>query len=336
MLTSLCAWAKDDAEVPRKDPKEAARREGEDEPDDDVTRARRLFREGAALAGEGLWAQALARYERADALSPHASIAYNIGVCERALGHGTRARRAFERALKRDTEAEEPALAESTRTTIDAYRRELEGLMATLTVTLVPASATMTIDGRPLTRRGTRWVAGLAPPGPATTRKGKRRVIEVDPGLHVIVVKSPGFEDVVLRETLAPGADEKRDLTLARLPGELQISADRKGAAVSVDGVDVGLAPVSLRRPAGAYHVEVRKAGFEPYLADVRLKPASEVALEAVLAAEEVGLHERWWFWTSIGAALAGAAVVTYFVVRPEPTQPPLDGGGLGWTVRLP
>lgn len=302
--------------------------------DDDVTRARRLFREGAALADQALWAQALERYERADALAPHASIAFNMGVCERALGHGTRARRAFELALKRD--AEEPSLPESMRTTLDGYQREIDELMATLTVTLVPATATITVDGRPLTRRGKHWVAGLAAPGPATSVKRKRFVIEADPGLHVIVVSSPGFENVVLRETLANGARERRDLTLARLPGELQISADREGAAVSVDGLDVGLAPVALRRPAGAYHVEVRKSGFEPYLADVRLEPAAEVALEAVLAPEEIGLHERWWFWTSIGAALAGAAVVTYFVVRPEPTQPPLDGGGLGWTVRVP
>jgi len=332
-LSPTPARAQDATEAPAGEETESPEGEGED---GEVARARRLFREGAALAEQALWAQALARYEQADALAPHASIAFNMGVCERALGHGTRARRAFELALERDAEAEEPSLPESMRTALKGYQREIEKLMATFTVTLVPQSATITVDGRPLTRRGKRWVAGLAEPGPATSLKRKRIIIEADPGLHVIVVSSPGFEDVVLRETLKSGAREERDLTLARLPGELQISADREGAAVAVDGLDVGLAPVALRRPAGAYHVEVRKSGFEPYLADVRLEPAAEVALEAVLAPEEIGLHERWWFWTSIGAALAGAAVVTYFIVRPEPTQPPLDGGGLGWTVRVP
>lgn len=315
---------------------EAASAPPEKSEDAQLVKARKLFSEGAALAEQGLWSQALAHYERADAIAPHAAIAYNIGVCERALGHGTRARRAFERALKLDAEAEEPLLAESMKETIEGYQKELNRLMARLTVKLVPKSATITVDGRPLTSRGKRWVAGLAEPGPATSPKREQLVIELDPGLHVIVVSSPGFEDVVLRETLAPGAEMKRDLTLAWLPGELQVSADREGAAVSIDGLDVGLAPVALRRPAGAYHVEVRKPGFEPYFADVRLKPAAEVELEAVLAPEEVALYERWWFWTGIGAALAGAAVVTYFVVRPEPTQPALDGGGLGWTIRVP
>jgi PEGA domain len=49
----------------------------------------------------------------------------------------------------------------------------------------------------------------------------------------------------------APGDATALELDLDRLPATLRISASRAGAVVSVDGIDVGAAPLDLSRPAG-------------------------------------------------------------------------------------
>lgn len=48
----------------------------------------------------------------------------------------------------------------------------------------------------------------------------------------------------------------------------------------------------------------------------------------------DVGLTQRWWFWT--GVVVAGAAITTYALTRPDPERPAVNGGGLGGAVRSP
>jgi hypothetical protein len=105
---------------------------------------------------------------------------------------------------------------------------------------------------------------------------------------------------------------------------------------VTVNALDVGVAPVELSRPAGTYHVVVRSSGFVPYEVDTSLQPGQKTELRAKLEPEQTSLLRRWWFWTAAGVVLAGAAVTTYAVTRPDPERPPVDGGGLGWAVRAP
>ena len=62
-----------------------------------------------------------------------------------------------------------------------------------------------------------------------------------------------------------------------------------------------------------------------------------EVNLVAPLSREKIALTQRWWFWTGVAVLVAGAASVTYLVVRKDqtPERPAVDGGGLGWTLPL-
>jgi hypothetical protein len=173
--------------------------------------------------------------------------------------------------------------------------------------------------------------AGQGKPPPA----GKFRVI-LDPGAHVFVVSREGFADAVKTVTVRPGDKAKLDLTVERLPASLTVSADRKDAVVTVNALDVGVAPVELSRPAGKYHVLVRTPGFVPYEVDASLQPGQKTELRAKLEPEQTSLLKRWWFWTAAGVVLTGAAVTTYAVTRPDPTRPPVDGGGLGWAARAP
>ena len=307
----------------------------QEEEEPEVDRARALFVEGADHASAMRWGDALDRFEASADMQPHAGTTYNIGICYRALGRYTVARRAFSKALAQHEAGDgelDATLLDNTKT----YLAETERVLATLEVTLSPASARIAVDGRPLQKEGATLVAGLAAAGPGAVPPKARFTMVVDPGPHVIVVSRKGYEDIVVRRTVAPGSEGALDLVLERLPGELKVRASTDRAAVALDGVDVGYAPVIVSRPAGRYSVSVQRDGFERYETDVTLRAAEQTALFATLVEEEPGVHERWWFWAGIGAAVATAAVVTYFVVRPEPERPPLNGGGLGWAIRVP
>jgi tetratricopeptide (TPR) repeat protein len=62
------------------------------------------FKLGTKLVSETKWGEALAAFERAQARVPHAITLFNVGVCERALGRYTAARRTFKAALTEDSE----------------------------------------------------------------------------------------------------------------------------------------------------------------------------------------------------------------------------------------
>jgi len=302
--------------------------------------ARAQFVIGADLVKDAKWSEALAAFERSFALVEHPVTLFDIGACERALGSYARARRTLMRARELDAAGTRGKLPSSARADIDAFLAEIAAILVTVDVHLEPPSATIAVDGRPLdaTTDGEppTLTAGLASPGPGRAPPRGDFRLELDPGAHVLVLSRPGFEDVVRRETFAKGRPASLDLVLARLDGALEVRADRVGAAVAVDGIDVGAAPVTVRRPAGRYHVAVRKTGFVSFETDAVLEAGGRVELSAPLAAEKTPITKTWWFWTVAGGVIAVAAATTYFATRPDPERPAANGGGLGWVLRAP
>lgn len=299
-------------------------------------RAREAFERGAVLVKDAKWSEALAAFDASFALAPHPVTLFNVGACERALGTYTRARRTLLRARALDASGEQGHLPESARSDIDAFLTEIASVLVTVDVKLDPPTATIAVDGRPLevTAPDT-TTAGLAPPGPGQPPPAASFRLEMDPGAHVLVLARPGFQDIVVRDTFARG-HEPLSLVLSRLDGTLELVADRERAAVSVDGLDVGLVPVTLRRPAGRYHIVVRRPGYVPFATDATLEAGGRVAIAATLPPEREPITKTWWFWAAAGGVLATATATTYFLTRPEPSVPPANGGGLGWVVRAP
>lgn len=305
---------------------------------DDTDQARELFRQGAALAKDTQWGAALAAFERSARLRPSAGTTYNIGVCERALGRYVRARRTLARALEeRRSDADLP---DATVADVQRFLGEIDGLVAVVDVTLAPADATVAVDGAPLDpakEPGSPplFLSGTLPPGPGKPVASSFRVA-LDPGAHVFVIAREGFADAVHTETVRPGEKKHVDLVVERLPATLGVSADRPGSVVTVDAVDVGLAPVIVSRPAGRYRVAVRHPGFLTYQVDAALQPGQRTDLRAKLEPDKPSLLGRWWFWAAAGAVVVAAGVTTYVLTRPDPERPPVDGGGLGWAARAP
>lgn len=304
-------------------------------------RAREGFERGAALVKQAKWAEALRAFESSFEILPHPVTLFNVGACERALGELTRARRAFLRAREIDEQKRDGLkLPDSAKEDIDAFLQEIASMLVVVDVRLSPKAATIAVDGRPLKRTTDGdipvFTAGLAPPGPGEAPGLDTFRLELEPGTHTLVLTRPGFQDIVRKETFKRGESERLDLTLERLDGMLDIRAGRDLAAVSVDGLDVGTAPVTLKRPAGRYRVVVRKAGFVTFETEAVLQAGGRVDLSAPLPPEPQPITKTWWFWTAAGAVVIGATATTYFLTRPDPERPAANGGGLGWVLRAP
>lgn len=305
--------------------------------DDARAKARARYLEGVELVKKAQWADALAAFEASAKLYPHATTTFNIGACERALGRYARARGTLSRALA-ESEAAGGQMPEGLVADAKAFVGEIDRILAHVTVTLQPADAAITVDGRPLAvseAQGGRpsLIAGTRPPGPGTPPPAPTFELTLDPGAHVLTLARKGYTDAVVNRTFAPGSRSSLSLSLDRLPATLRITASERGALVRVDEVDVGPAPVDVLRPAGSYRVAVGKPGFVAYQAQVAVKPGEEVKLSARLVPEKTSIAEKWWFWTGVAAAVAGGVAITFAATRPEPEPPPFQGGTTGWVV---
>ncbi len=321
-------------EEPAAAPAPAQSEAGDDEP---TMLARKEFLEGAALVRAERWGEALAAFERATKLKPHAVTTFNIAQCERAMGQYTRARAALLAAIARSDASGElpPSVADEARGLVS----ELDRVLPKINVLLRPSDAAIAIDGRPLERVSeTTFIAGSLAPAPGTSPNVESFQIIANPGPHFITVSRQGYQDVILNKTFAPGSTSTLDLGLDRLPASIHITSNVNDAIVRVNGADVGNPPVDLSRVAGRYHVVVTRRDFVTYEADVTVRPGEHSELFANMRRESKALTSRWWFWTAAGVLVAGAATGTYFLTRsdPQPQRAPTDGGGLGWSLRVP
>lgn len=285
-----------------------------------VTHARAEFVRGGAFVREAQWAEALAAFEESARLKPHPVTTYNIGACHRAMGQYTRARKYFVASLAENQAGGGTDLSPTLAGEIKTYVDELDKLLANVDFTVTPAGAQIAIDGRPLEAKSS----------------GSTFHVQLDPGAHLIVFSRLGFADAVRKETFAPGAATALKIDLDRLPATLHVDSNREGAVVTINDTDVGMAPVEVPRPAGRYHVAVKKRGFLSYEVDAVAQPGQRVELTAPLKEDRPALTQKWWFWTVAGVIVAGAAVTTYALTRPAPERPLPNGGGLGWTVKAP
>jgi tetratricopeptide (TPR) repeat protein len=105
------------------------------------------------------------------------------------------------------------------------------------------------------------------------------------------------------------------------------------GTHVSVNGREVGLAPIEIQRPAGTYRVEIAHDHYETYAATLVLQPGQRVAWTAKLNPERDRIIRTWWFWTGVVAVVAGGAVLTYALTRASPQPSPYETGSANWLV---
>ncbi len=216
----------------------------------DVAGARAAFEQGASLASEGRWSDALAQFERSAGMRPHATTLYNLGFCERALGHPTRAKKYFNQALARDAVTSGTELTPELRAATARYLTEMSAQIATPRVTMTPSDASISVDGRPLepVDDGARMLAGTRGPGAGERVPSPTFALELDAGAHEIVITAPDGRSRVVHEGFEAGSTREVRLELPALPPPrvelVDRGAPRRTAGLVVGGV--GLVALGL------------------------------------------------------------------------------------------
>ncbi len=147
-----------------------------------------------------------------------------------------------------------------------------------------------TIDGPP----GEELVLAVASKRPLTSReigdlkRGEVRVRglrTLSKALSIVVEPLPGGEWAsdwarfrVVGETPPPPPPPAT--------GTLDVRSDPSGAQVYLDGAYLGLTPLVASAAPGRHRVEVKKAGYRPYRASVRVAPGQRVRVYARLVPE--------------------------------------------------
>jgi len=210
-----------------------------------VEQAREAFNLGTALAAQGQWTDALAAFERSSRLRAHPVTTYNVGYCERALGHFTRARKFFDQALSDHAAGRGGKLSEDLLREAQSYLAEADRRLARAAVTLTPAGAAVSVDGRPLevVERATGrplLVAGTRDSGrPEAVTAGSFELL-LDPGRHLFVISTPGTTDTIVEKEFAAGS-----VTALELSSRAAKSPPSKPAAIHPAGPDHTLAIIA-------------------------------------------------------------------------------------------
>jgi hypothetical protein len=221
-----------------------------------TNQARALFNDGTDRARHGEWAQALAAFERSEALHPHPVTAYNIGYCERALGRAMRARKMLGKALADNVAHGRLELPEELATAAKTYLGELQQQVARSLISISPEGASVVVDGRPLERamadgpRPVLW-AGTREPGPGEPAMASTFELELDAGDHVFVVSKPGYVDQVTIRTFEPGHEVT---VVLQLSPQAPVAADLKLSSPVHAGVHSAL-PWVVASAGGALFV---------------------------------------------------------------------------------
>lgn len=294
-----------------------------------ISRARALFKEGVAHAAEDRWDEARQAFQASSKLLAHAGTTYNLGYCERGLGHHTRARLYFMRALDED-KARGGELSEEQRSATTEYLAEANAAIARITVTL-PSTARFSVDGRPLVKEGEEWVAGIAPKGPPERVGSQPVVVLVDPGERVFEISDAGRRD---RRVVRVQPGERRLITLAfaalRREGEVDPAvAEREdtrrihlGGALIMGGVAAILGVVAgvLSSQASSSWSEAQDACPEPTRCpdDRGFNRSNRASFEARLATVA---------WVTAGAAAAGGIVL--WATTPAPLDQDVASAGV-------
>jgi len=150
----------------------------------------------------------------------------------------------------------------------------------------------------------------------------------MDPGERDISISKEGFASQSAKPSYTPGTRADLSLSLAAMPATIRVMSNIMPAAISLDDMDVGYAPVTVMRPPGTYRITIRSVGYANYEANVTVKEGGRADINGNLRKADTPFFKQWWFWTTVGVTVAGAGLATFIATRPSP---PYDGGNTGW-----
>ena len=153
------------------------------------------------------------------------------------------------------------------------------GLRVWTSSLVVNAGVPQTIGPIELGAADARFTVRSAPSGAQVTVGGSFRgvtpvTLELAPGVtHTISVARAGYAPWT-REVFGEAAKQSTlDARLTALLVPVRFQGKPEDAEVFVNGTSHGAAPTTIELPASRHHVEVRKAGYDPFITDLVLAP---------------------------------------------------------------
>jgi hypothetical protein len=266
---------------------------GPEAPLDEVQARAAARKKAGDAAMEALqYADALAAYSDAHAITRDPALLYNMGRALQALNRFPEALDkldAFDLAASPELKARVPRLPK---------------LIAEIRQRVSELRVVTNIEGARILVRST--VVGKSPlPGPLRLAAGPAE-IEIEAEGYF-----PARKSVEL-----PGGGELRvdlDLFSRATTGVLQVKASAPGAEVLIDERRIGVAPVELNVTKGTHRIAVRHPDFRLYETSAVVLAGESKSVLATLQTKPI--VTRWWFWTGVAAVAAAGAVATVAAV---------------------
>jgi len=232
----------------------------------DKEEAKQLFESGLKLMRVDDFAGASATFERSIALYPTQNSLFNLANCYRAMQRYGEALATIER-LKRDFADK---LKPEIKASVDRQQIEIQLLVAPLTLETDPADTTVTIDGKPV---------GAGP---------KLGPLLLEPGEHTIEAARPDHRSQRRTVKLEPGLSRNEKFVLEIETGNILVRATPEGAAVFLDGKQIGTTPLAtpVSLAVGKHVLALHASDREDFERAIDVRPSDRQILDIVLAAK--------------------------------------------------
>lgn len=112
--------------------------------------------------------------------------------------------------------------------------------------------------------------------------------------------------------------------TAGRPRATLNVLSQPPGAAVFVDGNELGITPYKRPSFAGPHKLVLRHLGYRSEQRELTVEESKDQRIEVTLQAgsdpttpivEKAPVYKKWWFWVAIGGAAVAVAAITAGVV---------------------
>jgi len=282
--------------------------------DPNEARVAELRARGDSAIDNGNPADALVAYTEASTLSSDPALLYNMG---RALQGLARYAEALDRMEAFAAKASPELRARVPR--LDALIAQLRGRVATLTLRCNVPGAEVRIREHEV---------GKTPMTPS---------LKVDAGHATLEVVAEGYLPDKREIDLPGGGLSSIDVILRSKAtnGVLLVTSPVTGTLVSIDDQPSGKVPLEAILTAGTHTLSLGKDGYEPTRTSTVLGAGERKSVSIPL--EEVRpLTSKWWFWTIVGAAVAGGVVtVVALTTERKPDSGTIAPGQVGGALRF-
>ena len=225
--------------------------------------ARRHFKLGIKLYQDTNYPGALAEFEAAYSAKPGPGSLQNVALCQKALFRYREAAATLTQLLAQHS----AELSEGEKKAVTDAITELSGLVGSIVVTVEPADAKVTLDGR------------------AVPASELRAGVDVNVGEHTLVADLPGYARLSRVVSVASGQKKLLfELKLKATDGFLNVIANDPRAAIAVDGVTRAFHEWrGVVKPDSDHLVQVFREGYESFESNVTVALGKTVDVRATL-----------------------------------------------------